>query len=116
MLQIIIKIIISSSIIVLVSEIAKKSTFIGGIIASIPIVSVLSLIWLYIETNNIDTVKSLANGILWMIIPSMALFITLPMMINWGINFYFSLLISIIVTIFFYGLIIFTLNYIGVKI
>ena len=116
MLQIVIKFITTSSIIVLVSEIAKKSTFIGGIIASIPLVSILSLIWIYIETNNVDTVKSLANAILWMIIPSIALFITLPIMINYGINFYLSLLISIIVTILFYGITLFTLNYIGVKI
>ena len=56
-----IKVFISSAIIVLVSEIAKKDNIIGGLIASIPIVSVLSMIWLYIDTNNIDKVKALAT-------------------------------------------------------
>lgn len=115
MLQTIIKLIISSSIIVLVSEIAKKNTFLSGLIVSIPLVSVLSMIWLYIETNDIHKVKALSNGILWMVIPSMALFITLPILLNYGINFYLSLMISIIITISCYGLTILTLTHYGIK-
>ena len=93
-----IKVFISSGIIVLVSEIAKKNTLFGGLIASIPLVSVLSMIWLYIDTNDIDKVKALANGILWMIFPSISLFIVLPILINCGIKFYLSLTISILIT------------------
>ena len=55
-----IKVFISSAIIVLVSDIAKNNNIIGGFIASIPIVSVLSMLWLYIDTNVIDKVKELA--------------------------------------------------------
>ena len=55
-----IEVFISSTIIVLVSDIAKNNNIIGGLIASIPIVSVLSMLWLYIDTNVIDKVKELA--------------------------------------------------------
>ena len=55
-----IKVFISSAIIVLVSDVAKNNKIIGGLIASIPIVSVLSMLWLYIDTNVIDKVKELA--------------------------------------------------------
>ena len=51
-----VKVFISSGIIVLVSEIAKKDNLFGGLIASIPLVSVLSMIWLYVDTNDIDKV------------------------------------------------------------
>ena len=115
MLQNIIKVLISSGIIVIVSEIAKKNTFIGGLIASIPLISVLSMIWLYIDTKDVEKVKALSNGILWMIVPSMALFISLPILINHGINFYSSLLISIMITISCYGLTIFILTHFGIK-
>jgi uncharacterized membrane protein (GlpM family) len=84
---------ISAGIIVIVSEISKKNTLIGGMIASIPLVSILSMIWLYLDTNNTEKVKALSNGILWMVIPSMALFISFPIMINYGLNFYLSLLL-----------------------
>lgn len=111
-----IKVFISSAIIVLVSEIAKKDNIIGGLIASIPIVSVLSMILLYIDTNNIDKVKALANGILWMIFPSMSLFIILPILINCGIKFYLSLTISILITMVCYLLTISFMNYFGFKV
>ena len=111
-----IKVFISSAIIVLVSEIAKKDNIIGGLIASIPIVSVLSMILLYIDTNNIDKVKALANGILWMIFPSMSLFIILPILINCGIKFYLSLTISILITMVCYLITISFMNYFGFKV
>ena len=110
------KLLLSSSIIVLVSEIAKKDNLIGGLIASIPLVSVLSMIWLYIDTNDIDKVKALANGILWMIVPSMSLFIVLPILINFGIKFYLSLTISILITMVCYLLTISFMNYFGFKV
>jgi len=112
----IIKIFISSGIIVIVSEISKRNTLIGGLIASIPLVSVLSMIWLYLDTNDTEKVKALSNGILWMVLPSIALFVSFPIMINYGINFYFSLLISIIITVLCYGLALFFLSYFGIKI
>ena len=110
-----IKVFISSAIIVLVSEIAKKDNIIGGLIASIPIVSVLSMIWLYIDTNDIDKVKALANGILWMIFPSMSFFIVLPIF-NCGIKFYLSLTISILITMVCYLSTISFMNYFGFKV
>ena len=111
-----INIFISSGIILLVSEIAKKDNLIGGLIASIPIVSVLSLIWLYVDTNDIDKVKGLANGILWMVVPSMSLLIVLPILINYGIKFYLSLTISGLVTMVCYLVTISLINYFGFKV
>ena len=111
-----IKVFISSAIIVLVSEIAKRDNLLGGLVASIPIVSVLSMIWLYIDTNDIDKVKALANGILWMIFPSMSLFIVLPILINCGIKFYLSITISILTTMVCYLLTISVMNYFGFKV
>ena len=112
-MQTIIKILISSGIILLVSEIAKKDNLFGSLIASIPLVSVLSMIWLYVDTNDINKVKAMANGILWMIVPSMSLFIVLPMLIDYGIKFYLSLTISIMVTMVCYLLTISLMNYFG---
>ena len=107
---------ISSAIIVLVSEIAKKDNLFGSLIASIPLVSVLSMIWIYVDTNDINKVKALANGILWMIVPSMSLFIVLPILINYGIKFYLSLIISILITIVCYLLTISLMNYFGFEV
>ena len=115
-MQTIIKILISSGIILLVSEIAKKDNLFGSLIASIPLVSVLSMIWLYVDTNDINKVKALANGILWMIVPSMSFFIVLPILINHGIQYYLSLTISILVTMVCYLLTISLMNYFEFKV
>ena len=85
MIQTIIKLLISSGIIILVSEIAKKSSYLGGLIASIPLISVLSMIWLYIDTKDIESVKALSNSILWMVIPSISLFISFHFV--WNVSF-----------------------------
>ena len=63
MKYVILKIIISSGIITLVSEVSKKNSFIGGLIASIPLISVLSIIWLYIDTKDIEKIKNLSTSI-----------------------------------------------------
>ena len=110
MIQTIIKLLISSGIIILVSEIAKKSSYLGGLIASIPLISVLSMIWLYIDTKDIESVKALSNSILWMVIPSISLFISLPIFLRSGFNFYLSIILSIIITIGCYGLTILLLS------
>ena len=115
MIQAIIKILVSSGIIVIVSEIAKKNTFIAGLIASIPLVSILSMLWLYFETEDIEKIKNLSNSILWMVIPSLTLFLALPVLINIGFNFYISLIISIILTVGCYSVTLLILSHYGIK-
>ena len=113
---IILKLIISSGIITLVSEISKKSSLIGGLIASIPMISILSMIWLYIDSKDIEKVKNLSTSIFWMVIPSLTLFLSLPILINIGFNFWYSLIIASILTIGFYILTILILSFYGIKI
>ena len=115
MKYVILKIIISSGIITLVSEVSKKNSFIGGLIASIPLISILSMIWLYIDSRDIEKIKNLSTSIFWMVIPSLTLFLSIPVLISIGFNFWYSLIIAIILTIAFYLLTIFILSHCGVK-
>ena len=116
MKYIFLKLIISSGIITIVSEISKKSSFIGGLVASIPLISILSMIWLYIDSKDIEKVKNLSTSIFWMVIPSLTLFLSLPILINIGFNFWYSLIIASILTIGFYILTILILSFYGIKI
>ena len=115
MLQTVIKLLLSSGIIVIVSEIAKKNTLIGGLIASIPLVSVMAMVWLYIDTKDIENINALSKSILWMVVPSLALFISLPVLLKSGVNFYISMGISILVTMGCYWLTLATLAKFGIK-
>ena len=109
------KIVITTVLIVLISEIAKRSTLIGGILASVPLVSVLAMIWLYVDTKNTEMISNFSVSVFWLVIPSLALFLTLPYLLHKGLNFYFSLSLSIIVTAVFYFLMIIALKKFGVN-
>jgi len=87
----------------LISEIAKRSTFLGAVLASIPLVSVMAMIWLYIDTNDSLQVVQLSKGIFWLVIPSLVLFITFPIFIRLQFSFYTALsaaLFAMVVTYF----------------
>lgn len=111
----ILKVLISAVLIVAITEIAKKSTLIGGILASIPLVSVLAFIWIYIDTKNIETISKLSISVFWLVIPSLVLFITLPIFLKY-LNFYLSLLCSIGLTVIAYYGMILLLNKYGINI
>jgi len=86
-----VKIAVTTILIVAISEIAKRSSFIAALLASIPLVSVLAMVWLYIDTGDTGKVSELATSVFWLVIPSLALFITLPIFIKYGFNFLLSL-------------------------
>ena len=111
----IIKLIITAVLVVAISEISRRSSLVGAILASIPLVSVLAMLWLYIDTSDVGKISSLATGIFWLVIPSLALFVSLPLLLKQGINFYLSMGISIVITIICYFLMITVLNHYGIK-
>jgi hypothetical protein len=98
----ILKVSVSAVLIVLISELAKKSTFAGSVLASIPFISVLAMVWLYIETRDISRVSDLSYGIFWLVIPSLALFASLPLLLKMNLNFYVAMGIAVALTVLCY--------------
>ena len=111
-----VKIVITTVLIVVISEIAKRSTFVGAILASVPLVSVLAMIWLYIDTKDVTRISSLSISVFWLVIPSLALFLSLPLLLKQGLNFYLSISISIGFTVGCYWIMVLALNRFGVDI
>lgn len=109
------KILISAILLVAISEIAKRSSLAGGILASIPLTSVFAITWLYIDNKNIQKVSELSTSIFWLVIPSLALFISLPIFLKKGLSFYPSLAISVILTVVCYYIMILSLSKFGIK-
>ena len=82
------KIMISAVVVAGVSELGKKLTWLGAVLASLPVISIIAMIWLYIDTKNAEKVISLSNGIFWAVLPSLLFFAVLPPLIRSGIPFY----------------------------
>ncbi len=99
--------------IIAAAEIAKRSTLIGGLVASVPLVSVLAMVWLYVDTQDTARVALLARSILWLVLPSLSLFISLPVFLSHGINFWISLGSSLTVMIVCYLLMLLVLGQTG---
>lgn len=110
-----IKIIITTILIVVISEISKRSSFAGALLASIPLISVLAMFWLFIDTKDVNKVSELASSIFWLVLPSLVLFVSLPLLLKQGVHFYFSLSISITLTIVAYWLMLLVLEHFGIK-
>ena len=107
----IVKIVITTVLIVAIAEISKRSSFAGAILASIPIISVLAMTWLYVESKDVTKVTELSTSVFWLVIPSLALFLSLPVLLKQGVNFYLSLSISIMLTVACYWFMISVLNH-----
>ncbi|MDT8372073.1 MAG: DUF3147 family protein [Gammaproteobacteria bacterium] len=89
------KLLISASLIVIISELAKRSSVLGAIVASIPLTSVIAMIWLYHDTGDTAKIIALASTIFWLVIPSLVLFIALPILLRYGVDFYLSIGLSV---------------------
>jgi hypothetical protein len=109
------KIMITVLLIVAIAEISKRSSFAGALLASVPLISVLAMLWLYVDTRDVVKISALSTSVFWLVLPSLALFVTLPFLLKEGVNFYISMGISIAVTALCYWLMITVLNHFGVR-
>jgi hypothetical protein len=114
MLAVATKIIVTAVLIVAIAEVAKRSTFAAAILASIPLTSVLAMLWLYADTGDSEKVAQLAGGIFWLVLPSLALFIALPLLLRAGWPFWASLLASTALTVACYFAMIALLKRLGI--
>ncbi len=110
MLYYTIKIMLSALIIVAVSEIAKRSSLLGAMLASLPLTSLLAFVWLYLDTGDVQKISSLSADIFWLVLPSLSLFLVLPLLIKIGWGFWPSLLVAVLVTIACYGMMLLALK------
>ena len=115
MIYTILKVIITSVLIVAISELSKRSSLLGALLASLPLTSVLAMLWLYIDTKDVAKVSGLANSIFWLVIPSLVFFISLPILLKKGLNFYLSMGLSMSMTAGCYCLMIVLLMRFGIK-
>jgi hypothetical protein len=113
MTQYIIKLLISAAIILAVSEVSKRSSFLGGLLASLPLTSFLAMLWLYHDTKDTAKVASLSTSIFWLVLPSLVFFIALPALLKTGVTFYASFAAATAVMLACYGIMLLVLKRFG---
>jgi len=86
-----IKVLLTAALVVAVSEVSKRSSLVGGMLASLPFISFLGMTWLYIDTGSTEKVAELSRSIFWLVLPSLPFFLILPFLLKRGWGFYSSL-------------------------
>lgn len=104
MLLFLIKAALSGLLVALISTVARRYPGWGGLIASLPIVSVLAMIWLYGETRDLERVAAQANGTFWFLLPSIPMFLIIPWMLRSGVGFWLTMAAACAATIVLYWL------------
>ena len=73
---------VTSFLVVLISEVAKRSDKLGGLIAALPLVTVLVLFWLYFEKQSVEKIANHAWYTFWYVIPTLPMFLIFPYVIK----------------------------------
>ena len=98
MTLLVIKYALTSFVIVLVSELAKRSDRVGALISSLPFVTVLVMIWLHVEKQGSQKIGNHAYYTFWYVLPTLPMFLVMPWLMAKGINFRVSLALCVLVT------------------
>lgn len=114
MMYLVVKAALSGLIVMLVSEIARRNPALGGLIASLPLISVLAIIWLWRDTADTSRIADHAQATFWLVLPTLPMFLILPAMLRNGLHFWLSLGVSCLTTIGLYMLTLWLLPKLGI--
>jgi hypothetical protein len=112
----IIKVAVTAIVVVAISEIAKRSSVWAALLASLPLTSLLAFVWLYLDTGEPERVATLAHSIFWLVLPSLLLFIVLPLLLRAGWGFWPSLASSCVATAAAYVAMVWVLGRAGIHV
>jgi hypothetical protein len=98
MLYPLIKAVISGILVASVSEVARRSPAFGAMIASLPIVSILAMIWLWRDTGDAERIAAHAEATFWYVLPSLPMFLVLPALLRNGLGFWSALIVCCVLT------------------
>ncbi len=102
MLYLIVKAALSGVIVAVVSEVAKRNPGFGALVASLPLVSILGMTWLWNDTGDRVRLADHAQATFWYVLPSLPMFLLIPELLRRGVPFWISLAAGCALTILLY--------------
>lgn len=111
----IVKATLSGLLVALIATVARRYPGWGGLLASLPLVSVLAMTWLYAETRDTEKVAALASSTFWFFLPSMPMFVLIPAMLRSGWSWAATMAVAIVMTLALYALMFWAAPRLGVR-
>jgi hypothetical protein len=103
LLYLLVKAGLSGVIIAVASEVARRWPGWGALIVSLPLVSVLAMIWLWRDTNDPARLAAHAEATFWFVLPSLPMFVAIPLLLRQGVNFWLALALGCLLTMALYS-------------
>jgi hypothetical protein len=116
MSYLIVKAALSGVIVMIVSEVAQRSPGLGGLIASLPLVSILGIMWLWRDTGDLARIAAHAEATFWFVLPSLPMFLMFPALLRSGVGFWLALALACALTMGLYLATIWLLPRLGVDV
>lgn len=107
---------LSGVLIAIISEVAKRYPGIGGLIASLPLISVLGMIWLWQERPDPVIMAAHTEATFWFVLPSLPMFLLIPALLKQGFSFWFSLASGCLLTVALYSMVLWAGPRLGLRI
>jgi hypothetical protein len=115
MSYLVIKALLSGIIIAVVSEVSRRAPALGALVVSLPLVSILAVMWLWHDTRDTSRIADHAQATFWYVLPSLPMFLVLPMMLRSGVAFWPALGAACLLTIVLYALMVWALARFGIS-
>ena len=116
MLYLILKALLSGVIVMAVSEIARRSPAFGALVVSLPLVSLLAILWLWRDTGDTARIADHAEATFWYVLPSLPMFLVLPYLLRHGTGFWWAIAAACALTVALYFLTVLVAARFGVRI
>lgn len=107
------KTLVTAVIIVAVSELSRRFSLFAAALASLPLVSILAFVWIYVDTKNTQKLITMSHDVFWLVLPSLAFFLVFPFLLKQGMVFGWAMLAACICMIALYGLTMWVLKVMG---
>lgn len=114
MFYLVIKALLSGVIIAVVSEVSRRAPALGALIVSLPLVSLLAMMWLWHDTGDTSRIASHAQATFWYVLPSLPMFLVLPWLLRAGYGFWPSLFGVCAMTVCLYAIMVWSLARLGI--
>jgi hypothetical protein len=92
----------SGVLIAVISEIARRNAALGALVASLPLISVIAMIWMWRDTGDAARIADHAEATFWYVLPAMPMFLVVPSLIRSGTSFWMALLLGCTLTLCLY--------------